>query len=175
MILVKHKPMKIKLLVTIFTGLAGDGHIPLNHTPQAGIDGSGCECVKLKPNPFYFNRLMFAGATANRCELQSSLDAVRLTSGQAHYRRMEYRLGPLQLKVNPGSEGLAGRSTWSQDAARHDPSQRVPSCDKESGLYGLTPTDSRQVFCIVTKMLFRVRPPCWALCVREGQGEKDEQ
>ncbi len=74
----------------------------------------------------------------------------RLAAGQARYRRMGYRLGPLQLKVNPGSEGLAGRSTWSQDAARHDPSQRVPSCDKESGLYGLTPTDSRQVFCIVT-------------------------
>ena len=75
-----------------------------------------------------------------------------LTSGQARYRRMGNRLGPLQLKVNPGSGGLAGRSTWSQDAARHDPSQRVPSCDKESGLYGLTPTASRQVFCIVTKI-----------------------
>jgi len=62
------------------------------------------------------------------------LDAVRLAVGQARYRRMGYRLGPLQLKVNPGSGGLAGRSTWSQDAARHDPSQRVPSCDKESGL-----------------------------------------
>jgi len=62
------------------------------------------------------------------------LDAVRLAAGQARYRRMGYRLGPLQLKVNPGSGGLAGRSTWSQDAARHDPSQRVPSCDKESGL-----------------------------------------
>ncbi len=60
------------------------------------------------------------------------LDAVRLTSGQARYRRMGYRLGPLQLKVNPGSGGLAGRSTWSQDAARHDPSQRVPSCDMGS-------------------------------------------
>jgi len=45
--------MKIKLLVTIFTGLAGDGHIPFNHIPQAGIDGSGCECVKLKPNPLF--------------------------------------------------------------------------------------------------------------------------
>ncbi len=55
-----------------------------------------------------------------------------LTAGQARYRRMGYRLGPLQLKVNPGSEGLAGRSTWSQDAARHDPSQRVPSCDMGS-------------------------------------------
>ncbi len=68
----------------------------------------------------------------------------RLAAGQARYRRMVNRLGPLQLKVNPGSEGLAGRSTWSQDAARHDPSQRVPSCDKESGLYGLTPTASRR-------------------------------
>ncbi len=86
--------------------------------------------------------------------LNPPLDAVRLASGQARYRRMENRLGPLQLKVNPGSEGLAGRSTWSQDAARHDPSQRVPSCDKESGLYGLTPTDSRQVFCIFTKLYF---------------------
>ncbi len=102
------------------------------------------------------------------------LDAVRLATGQARYRRMGNRLGPLQLKVNPGSGALAGRSTWSQDAARHDPSQRTPSCDKESGLYGLTPTDSRQVFCIVPKMLFRVRPPCWALCVREGQGENNE-
>ncbi len=60
------------------------------------------------------------------------LDAVRLASGQARYRRMGDRLGPLQLKVNPGSGGLAGRSTWSQDAARHDPSQRVPSCDMGS-------------------------------------------
>ncbi len=60
------------------------------------------------------------------------LDAVRLAAGQARYRRMGNRLGPLQLKVNPGSEGLAGRSTWSQDAARHDPSQRVPSCDMGS-------------------------------------------
>ena len=63
-----------------------------------------------------------------------SLDAVRLATGQARYRRMGNRLGPLQLKVNPGSGGLAGRSTWSQDAARHDPSQRVPSCDMGSGL-----------------------------------------
>ena len=62
------------------------------------------------------------------------LDALRLAAGQARYRRMENRLGPLQLKVNPGSEGLAGRSTWSQDAARHDPSQRVPSCDMGSAL-----------------------------------------
>ncbi len=66
------------------------------------------------------------------------LDPVRLAAGQARYRRMGYRLGPLQLKVNPGSEGLAGRSTWSQDAARHDPSQRAPSCDKESVLHGTT-------------------------------------
>ncbi len=55
-----------------------------------------------------------------------------LTSRQARYRRMGNRLGPLQLKVNPGSGALAGRSTWSQDAARHDPSQRVPSCDMGS-------------------------------------------
>ncbi len=55
-----------------------------------------------------------------------------LTSRQARYRRMENRLGPLQLKVNPGSGALAGRPTWSQDAARHDPSQRVPSCDMGS-------------------------------------------
>ena len=86
-------------------------------------------------------------------QVSPPLDAVRLASGQARYRRMGNRLGPLQLKVNPGSEGLAGRSTWSQDAARHDPSQRVPSCDKESGLYGLTPTASRQVFCIVTNFI----------------------
>ncbi len=46
------------------------------------------------------------------------LDAVRLTSGQARYRRMVNRLGPLQLKVNPGSGALAGRSTWSQDATQ---------------------------------------------------------
>ena len=64
----------------------------------------------------------------------SSLDAVRLAAGQARYRRMENRLGPLQLKVNPGSGGLAGRSTWSQDAARHDPSQRIPSCDMRYGV-----------------------------------------
>ncbi len=42
----------------------------------------------------------------------------RLAAGQARYRRMGYRLGPLQLKVNPGSEALAGRSTWSQDATQ---------------------------------------------------------
>ncbi len=64
--------------------------------------------------------------------LNPPLDAVRLASGQARYRRMLNRLGPLQLKVNPGSGALAGRSTWSQDAARHDPSQRVPSCDMGS-------------------------------------------
>jgi len=112
-IFVKHKHMKIKLLVTIFTGLAGDGHIPLNHAPQTGIDGSGCECVKLKPNPFYFNRLLFAGATANRCELHSSLDAVRLASGQTLYRLMNNRLGSLQMmwSTNPGSEGLTDHST----------------------------------------------------------------
>ncbi len=77
----------------------------------------------------------------------------RLAARQARYRRMGNRLGPLQLKVNPGSGGLAGRPTWSQDAARHDPSQRTPSCDKESGLYGLTPTDSRQVFCIFSNFI----------------------
>jgi len=59
-------------------------------------------------------------------------------AGQDRYRKMVNRLGPLQLKVNPGSGGLAGRSTWSQDAARHDPSQRAPSCDKESVLHGTT-------------------------------------
>jgi len=39
-------------------------------------------------------------------------------SGPARYRRMGNRLGSLQLKVNPGSGGLAGRSTWSQDATQ---------------------------------------------------------
>ncbi len=45
--------------------------------------------------------------------LKSSLDAVRLTSGQTLYRLMNNRLGTLQMmwSITPGSEGMTDHST----------------------------------------------------------------
>jgi len=44
---------------------------------------------------------------------ESSLDAVRLASGQTLYRLMNNRLGTLQMmwSLNPGSEGMTDHST----------------------------------------------------------------